>query len=99
MAQKKAVLIYFVAEAWNHAEKLRLSTCKNVIYIHLVKVKNVFHYSINGTNVQRFVKTGFKVTAVNNLTPITPMKYSLTLITFLYCLSDTDIFKESLSDK
>lgn len=90
MTQKKAVLIHFVAEARNHAEKLRLSTGKNVIYIHLVKVKNVFHCSINGTNVHRFVKSGFKIIAVNNLIPITPLKYSLTLITFLHYLSEID---------
>jgi hypothetical protein len=42
MAQKNAVLTYFVAEAWNHAEKLRLSRDKTGIYIQLVKVKTCF---------------------------------------------------------
>jgi hypothetical protein len=55
------------ARSLYHAEKLRLSRGKIGSYIHLVQVKNVFHCSINGINVHRFVKTGFKVTAVNNL--------------------------------
>jgi hypothetical protein len=31
----------------------------------------MFHCCMNGINVHRFVKTAFKVTAVNNLTPLT----------------------------
>jgi len=52
-------------------KNLRVLRGKIGIYIHLVKVKNVFHCSINGVNVHRFVKTGFKVTANNNLKPHT----------------------------
>ena len=43
--RKAQAVIYFVAEPWKHAEKLRLSRGKIGIYIHLVKVKNVFQYS------------------------------------------------------
>jgi hypothetical protein len=46
-------------------KNLRVLRGKIGIYIHLVKVKNMFHCSINGVNVHRFVKTGFKVTAKN----------------------------------